>query len=71
MSRNCHCEKEAGGVRGRQEAVQEDITTRSSKLESIQVQLAMKKFLSEEELRVQAWAEVERTRQREIRRLWD
>ena len=40
--------------------IQEDLTARSSKLKSLQAQLAMKKFLSEEELRVQAWAEVEK-----------
>ena len=34
--------------------IQEDLTARSSKLESLQAQLAMKNFLSEEELRVQA-----------------
>ena len=32
--------------------VQEDLAARSSKLESLHAQLAMKKFLSEEELRV-------------------
>ena len=36
--------------------IQEDLTVRSSKLESLQAQLATKKFLSEEELRVHAWA---------------
>ena len=49
--------------------VQEDLTARSFKLESLQAQLAMKKLLSEEELRVQAWAEVEKARQRKISRL--
>ena len=46
--------------------IQEDFTARSSKLESLQAQLTTKKFLSEEELRVQAWVEVERTCQHEI-----
>jgi len=46
--------------------IQEDLTARSSKLESLQAQLAMKKFLSEEELRVQDWAEVEKARQCEM-----
>ena len=34
--------------------VQEDLTAHSSKLEPLQAQLATKRFLSEEELRVQA-----------------
>jgi len=51
--------------------VQEDLIARSSKLESLQALLSMKKFLSEEELGVQAWAEVERVRQHEIQRLRD
>ena len=46
--------------------VQEDLTARSFKLESLRAQLATKKFLSEKELRVQVWAEVEKARQREI-----
>ena len=46
--------------------VQEDLTARSFKLESLQAQLAMKKFLSEEELRVQSWVEVKKARHREI-----
>jgi len=50
--------------------IQEDFTARSSKLESLQAQLAMKKFLSEEELRVQ-WAEVEKARQGEMQGLRD
>jgi len=45
--------------------VQEDLTACSSKLESLQAQFATKKFLSEEELRVQAWAVIEKARQRE------
>ena len=43
--------------------VQEDLTDHSSKLESLQVQLATKRFLSEEEFWVQAWAKVEKARQ--------
>jgi len=46
--------------------VQEDLTARSSKLESLQAQLTSKKFLSEEELRVQTWAEVEKACQCEM-----
>jgi len=46
--------------------IQEDLTARSSKLESLQAQLATKKFISEEELRVQAWVEVEKACQREM-----
>jgi len=38
--------------------VQENLIAHSSKLESLQAQLAMKKFLSEEKLWIQAWAEV-------------
>jgi len=51
--------------------IQEDLTAHSSKLESLQAQLATKKFLSENELRVQAGAEVEKPRQREIQCLLD
>ena len=46
--------------------IQEDLTARSSKLESLQAQLTSKKFLSEEELRVQTWAEVEKACQHEM-----
>jgi len=42
--------------------VQEDLTARSSKLESFQAQLATRKFLSKNELRVQAFTKIERTR---------
>ena len=51
--------------------VHQDLTARSSKLKSLQAQLATKKFLSEDELRVQAWAEVEKARQREMQHLRD
>ena len=40
--------------------IQENLAAHSSKLESLQTQLAMKRFLSEKELRVQALAEAER-----------
>ena len=43
--------------------VQENLTAHSSRLESLQAQLAAKRFLSEEELRVQALVEAERARQ--------
>jgi len=46
--------------------VQENLTAHSSKLESLQAQLAAKRFLSEEELRVQALVEAERARQHEM-----
>ena len=46
--------------------IQEDLIAHPFKLESLQAQLATKKFLSEEELRVQTWAEVEKARQREM-----
>jgi len=49
--------------------VQDDLTAHSSKLESLQVQLATKRFLSEEELRVQTWVEVDKARQQEMQRL--
>ena len=49
--------------------VQENLTAHVSRLESLQAQLAMKRFLSEEELRVQALAEAERARQHEMWRL--
>jgi len=42
----CCCQEKARGARGCQEADQEDLTARSSKLESLQAQLAAKKFLS-------------------------
>ena len=40
--------------------VQENLTAHSSKLESLRAQLAARRFLSEEELRVQALMEAER-----------
>jgi len=51
--------------------VQESLTAHSSRLESLQAQLATKRFLSEEELRVQALAKAERARQHEMHRLWE
>ena len=49
--------------------VEENLSAHSSKLESLRVQLAAKRFLSEEELRAQALMEVEKARQHEIYRL--
>ena len=49
--------------------VQENLAAHSSRLESLQTQLATKRFLSEEELRVQALAEAEKARQQEMQRL--
>ena len=49
--------------------VQEDLTAHSSKLESLQTQLATKRFLSEEELWIQVWAKVEKAAQQEMQRL--
>jgi len=49
--------------------VQENLSAHSSRLESLQAQLATKRFLSEEELRVQALMEAERARQHEMHRL--
>ena len=40
--------------------IQEDLTARSFKLKSLQVKLATKKFLSEKELKVQAWQRLRR-----------
>ena len=51
--------------------VQEDLTVHSSRLESLQMQLAMKRFLSEKKLLVQAWTEVEKARQHEMQHLRD
>ena len=49
--------------------VQENLTAHSFKLESLQAQLATKRFLSKEELRVQALVEAERARQLEMHHL--
>jgi len=49
--------------------VQENLAVHSSRLESLQTQLATKRFLSEEELRVQALAKAEKARQQEMQRL--
>ena len=48
---------------------EENLSTHSSRLESLRAQLAAKKFLSEEELRVQALMEAEKARQHEMHRL--
>ena len=47
---------------------EENLSAHSSRLESLQAQLAAKRFLSEE-LRVQALMEAEKTRQHEMHRL--
>ena len=49
--------------------VEENFSAYSSRLESLQAQLATKRFLSEEELRVQALVEAERARQHEMHHL--
>ena len=46
--------------------VQKELGDHSSKLEALQTQLTSKKFLSDEELRVQALAEVEKACQKDI-----
>ena len=51
--------------------VQENLSAHFSKLESVQALLATKRFLSKEELRVQALMEAERARQHEMHRLQD
>jgi len=49
--------------------VEESLSAHSSRLESLQAQLAAKEFLSEEELWVQALMEAEKVRQHEMHRL--
>ena len=49
--------------------VQQELDDYYSKLEALRTQLASKKFLSDQELRVQALAEVEKACQRDIQRL--
>ena len=51
--------------------VQQELDVHSSNLKVLQAQLAVKKFLSDKELRVQALAELEEARQRDIQRLKD
>ena len=51
--------------------MQKELNIRSSRLEALQAQLATKKLLSNEELKVQALAEIEEARQRDIQRLKD
>ena len=48
---------------------EENLSAHSSRLESLQAQLAAKRFLSEEELRVQALVEAKRARQYVMHRL--
>ena len=49
--------------------VQEDLTAHSSRLESLQAQLTTRRFLSEEELRLQALGETEKAHQHEMHHL--
>jgi len=49
--------------------VEENLSSHSSRLESLQAQLAIKEFLSEEELRARALMEAEKARQHEMHRL--
>ena len=51
--------------------MQKELADHSSKLEALRAQLVSKTFLSNEELRAQALAEVEKARQRDIQRLKD
>ena len=51
--------------------MQKELTDHSSKLEALRAQLASKTFLSDEELRGQALAEVEKACQRDIQHLKD
>ena len=48
---------------------EECLSAHSFRLESLQAQLATKRFLSEEELRVEALMEAEKARQHEMHRL--
>ena len=49
--------------------VEENLSTHSSRLEYLRAQLAARRFLSKEELRVQALMEAEKARQHEIHHL--
>ena len=49
--------------------VQENLVAHSSRLESLLTQLATKRFLSKEQLRVQALAEAKKACQQEMQRL--
>ena len=51
--------------------VQQELNVRTSKLDALQAQLAAKKLLLDEKLRVQALAEVEEAHQRDIQHLKD
>ena len=51
--------------------MQKELVDHSSKLDTLWAQLASKPFLSNEELRAQALAEVEEVHQRDIQRLKD
>ena len=61
--------KRLEGLKTARTQVEENLFAHSSRLESLQAQLATKRFLSEEELRVQALVEAERARQHEMHRL--
>ena len=51
--------------------VHQELDVHTSKLEAFQAQLAAKKLLSDEKLRAQALAEVEKACQRDIQRIKD
>ena len=51
--------------------VQKELNDNFSELEALRTQLALKKFLSEEELRAQALAEVEKVHRENIQHLKD
>ena len=63
--------KRAEELEAARDQVQQELNVRSSQLEALQTQLATKKLLSDEKLRVQALAEVEEARQRDIQCLKD
>ena len=63
--------KRAEELEAARDWVQQELNVWFSQLEALQAQLAAKKLLSDKELRVQALAEVEEARRRDIQRLKD
>jgi len=58
--------KKAEELEATRHQVQKELADHSSKLETLRAQLTSKPFLSDEELRAQALAEVEEVRQRDV-----
>ena len=61
--------KRAEELEAARDRVQQELNARSSQLEALHTWLATKKVLSDEELRVQALAEIEEAHQRDIQHL--